>query len=125
MANVQSPQRFDLEDRTFDFAKDCKDFVKRISRNAINVDYCRQLLRASSSVASNYIEANEAISRKDFFHRIRICRKEAKESCLWLRLIDDNSNEELKKLSVKLIGEGMELTKIFGKIQESAKTEKL
>ncbi|MFA4891711.1 MAG: four helix bundle protein [Candidatus Gracilibacteria bacterium] len=118
--NKKSPKRFDLEDRTFNFARECRDFVKLIPKSLLNIDYCKQLLRSSSSTASNYIEANESISRKDFFHRIRICRKEAKESYMWLKLIDIE-DPKLEKLVEKLSGEGMELTKIFGKIQESDK----
>src|SRR3990167_7353073 len=76
----------DLEERTFQFARRCRDWVKKLSRTISNIEYGKQLIRSSGSQAANYIEANEALSRKDFAHRIKICRKEAKESCLWLRL---------------------------------------
>lgn len=70
------------------------------------------MVRSSGSVAANYIEANESLSKKDFVMRIKICRKEAKESRLWLRLCDENG---------ELIKESAELTKIFGAILEKCK----
>jgi len=79
----------------------------------------KQLVRSSGSVAANYIEANEALSKKDFAMRIKICRKEAKESGLWLRLLtpEDENNPEINTL----IQESTELTKIFGSIVEKSK----
>ena len=76
------------------------------------------MVRSSGSQAANYIEANEAISKKDFIHRIKISRKEAKESRLWLRLFEfgDSDNKGLEKVQQDLIQEAMELTKIFGAI---------
>jgi four helix bundle protein len=74
-----------------------------------------QVIRSSGSVGANYIEANESLSRKDFFNRIKICRKEAKESRYWLKLISSaNSNVENKMNS--LIQESTELMNIFGAI---------
>lgn len=105
---------YNLEDRTFKFSKDCRDYVKKLPRSISNIEYGKQLIRSSGSVAANYIEANEAISKKDFKHRIKICRKEAKESRLWLRL--SISNTENKKEQNILSQEALELTKIFGSI---------
>lgn len=73
-------KKFDLEDRTLAFAKDVRIFIRKLSKNLTNIDDCRQLLRSSGSVGANYIEANEALSQKDFRMRIKISRKEAKES---------------------------------------------
>ena len=81
-------RQYDLEDRTFEFSKNVRDFVKQISRTLPNIEDIKQVVRASGSVGANYIEANESLGKKDFLMRIRICRKEAKESCYWLRLID-------------------------------------
>jgi len=111
---------YDLEDRTYEFAKRCRDYVKKISRTLSNIEYVKQLIRSSGSVAANYIEANEAISKKDFVHRIKICRKEAKESRLWIRLAMVE-NVMLENEQDKLIQEAMELTKIFGAILEKSK----
>jgi len=71
---------YDLEDRTFTFAKNVRAFAKRIPKTIANIEDTKQMVRASGSVGANYIEANEFLSKKDFLMRIRICRKEAKES---------------------------------------------
>ena len=107
---------YDLEERTFKFARDCRDLVKKLLKNQHNLEYGKQLIRSSGSVAANYIEANESLSKKDFVMRIRICKKEAKESGLWLRLIEpkDEDDEERKRL----LNESIELMKIFGAILE-------
>ena len=81
-----------------------------------NVEDGRQVVRSSGSVGANYIEANEALSKKDFIMRIKICRKEAKESAYWLKLIDAHSDEALESKRNKLIKEASELTNIFGAI---------
>ena len=72
--------KYDLEDRTFTFAKNVRAFAKRIPKTIANIEYTKQMVRASGSVGANYIEANESLSKKDFLMRIRICHKEAKES---------------------------------------------
>lgn len=114
-----SAKKFNLEDRTFDFASNCKEFLKKIDKNIHNIEYYKQLIRSSGSVAANFIEANESFSRNDFAHRIKICRKEAKESRLWLRLID--INEQLTATRESLIQETTELTRIFGAMLEKMK----
>src|SRR5258707_10633563 len=83
-----SPKRRDLEERTFRFAESVRAFVKQLPRTLSNIEDVRQLVRASGSVAANWIEADEALSKKDFLMRAKICRKEAKESRLFLRLVD-------------------------------------
>jgi len=80
----------ELEERTFIFARRCRDYVKKLPKIIPNFEYGKQLVRSSGSQDPNYIEANEALGKKDFVHRIRICRKEAKESCLWLNLAEPN-----------------------------------
>ena len=72
--------QYDLEDRTFTFAKNVRTFVKKLRKTIANVEDSKQLIKSSGSVGANYIEANEALSKKDFVMRIKICRKEAKES---------------------------------------------
>ncbi|GAA3963988.1 four helix bundle protein [Mucilaginibacter dorajii] len=105
-------KKFNLEDRTYDFANNCKEFLKRIDKNIHNNEYYKQLIRSSGSVAANFIEANESFSRNDFSHRIKICRKEAKESRLWLRLVDINEQQQGATREL-LIQETIELTKIL------------
>lgn len=122
MTQSPNPKIYDLEERTFVFAKRCRELVRKLPRTICHVEDGRQLVRSSGSVAANYIEANEAISRKDFVLRVKIARKEAKESRLWLRLCDssDGSSQEEPQL---LMAEGAELCKIFGSILEKAKLD--
>lgn len=115
MSQIPRPKQYDLEDRTFKFAKECRDFVKKLLKGIANFEDGKQLIRSSGSQAANYIEANESLSKKDFAHRIKICKKEAKETGLWLRLIEVGDNELLEKQSV-LLRESTELMKIFGSI---------
>jgi four helix bundle protein len=112
----QGPKRCDLEDRTFEFAKDVRRFVKLLPRTVGNEEDVRQLIRASGSVGANYIEANESLSKKDFLMRIKISRKEAKESCYWLRLLDSAGDAMHEKQRASLIQESTELMSIFGAI---------
>jgi len=81
-----------------------------------NIEDAKQLLRASASVGANYIEANEALSRKDFAMRIKICRKEAKESAFFLRLLHTSNVTSLDTERQRLLQEATELTHIFGAI---------
>ena len=111
--------KYDLEERTFSFAKRCRDYVKKLPKTISNFEYGKQLIRASGSVAANYIEANESLSKKDFLMRIKICRKEAKESRLWLKLAEPLHEDQRGK--EELIQESIELTKIFGSILENSK----
>ena len=76
----------------------------------------KQLIRASGSVGANYIESNEALSDKDFVYRVKICRKESKESVYWLRLIHETNPEQFKEGTKTLFMEASELTKIFSSI---------
>lgn len=81
-----------------------------------NIEDGRQVIRSSGSVGANYIEANEAFSKKDFVLRIKICGKEAKETIFWLNLIQVNNNDKLEKVKQELIQEATELMMIFGSI---------
>jgi len=116
MTKIENSKRYDLENRTFQFAKDVALFVKQLPRNVSNLEYSRQIVDASGSVGANYIEANEALSRKDFVMRIKICRKEAKESAYWLKLIVETNDENYKQEGGNLAGEAIELRKIFSSI---------
>jgi four helix bundle protein len=104
----------DLEDRTFLFAQSIRTFVKTLPRTLSNTEDIRQLIRASGSVAANWIEADEALSKKDFLMRVKICRKEAKESRLFLRLMDVGTDHA--KGRDALAAEARELTLIFSAI---------
>ncbi|OHB75019.1 MAG: four helix bundle protein [Planctomycetes bacterium RBG_16_55_9] len=116
MTKDQNSKRYDLEERTFKFAKEVRAFVKNLKRTIANIEDGKQLINASGSVGANYIEANEALSKKDFVMRIKICRKEAKESAYWLRLVDTEDDPKLERERLKLLQEAIELTNIFGAI---------
>src|SRR5437870_11368138 len=106
----------DLEDRTFEFAQSVRAFVKQLPRTVSNTEDVRQLVRASGSVAANWIEADEALSKKDFLMRTKVCRKEAKESRLFLRLIDTGLSKNSVAGRDALAGEARELTLIFSSL---------
>jgi four helix bundle protein len=116
MSENQNSKRFDLEDRTFQFAKSVALYIKELPKSVSNLEYSRQVVDSSGSVGANYIEANEALSKKDFVMRIKICRKEAKESAYWLRLIVETNDEKWKQEGQKLLNEASELKKIFSSI---------
>ncbi len=101
------------------FAKNVRDYVKNLPKNTSNFEYGKQLIRSSGSVGANYIEANESLSRKDFFMRVKISRKEAKESEYWLSLSEPQDIQSSEQS--KLIKESIELRKIFGAILEKSK----
>jgi len=114
MGQVAKP--YDLEERTFGFAADVRRFAGQVRKSLANAEDLKQLVRASGSVGANYIEANEAVSKKDFALRIRIARKEAKESHYWLRLLDVEGDEKLEREREELVDEAMQLRKILSSI---------
>ena len=116
MTAGENSKRYDLEERTYEFARRVRVFINLLHKTLANIEEAKQVIRASGSVASNDIEANEALSKKDFVMRIKICRKEAKESRLFLRLIDASNTEQSKGEPLALIEEAQELTNIFGAI---------
>lgn len=105
---------FDLEQRTAEFSKKVRDYVNLLPKSITNIEYGKQLSRSSGSVGANYIEANESLSKKDFIMRIKICRKEAKESRYWLELAEPNIQEQHNREI--LINEATEFIKIFSSI---------
>jgi four helix bundle protein len=107
---------YDLEERTFLFAKETREFVKKLPKTIANVEDIKQLVRSSGSVGANYIEANESVSKKDFLLRIKTCRKESKESAYWLRLLDCGSGSVPEKERARLTTEARELMNIFAAI---------
>ena len=115
-SNSQNSKLYDLEDRTKKFAIDCRNFIGRLTKTIANIEDSKQLVRSSGSVAANYIEANESLSKKDFLMRIKICRKEAKESKLWLELMNILNNPNLEKQRKILMIEALEFVKIFSSI---------
>ena len=117
----ESPRRFDLEERTFQFANDVRKLVKTLPRTAANEEDIRQLVKASGSVGANSIEANESLGKKDFVLHIKSSRKEAKESRYWLRLLDTAGKELLERARGSLIQETTDLMNIFGSIARKSR----
>lgn len=109
-------EQWDLEERTFRFAKQVRAFVKTLPRTVSNREDVRQLVRASGSVAANYIEANEHLGKNDFRMRMKIARKEAKESRLWLNLLDTGSDEAVESRRIELSNEADQLRRILSAI---------
>lgn len=116
MSKNRNSKQYDLEDRTLKFAKRVREFIKVLQKTISNIEDGKQLIKASGSVGSNYIEANDSLGKKDFLMRIKICRKEAKESRYWLQLIDAGDNKEIEEERKILIKESTELMNIFGSI---------
>lgn len=106
---------YDLEERTYVFAKNCRLVLVKLPKTISNTEDGKQLVRSSGSVAANYIEANEKLGEKDFKFRLKISRKEAKESVLWLKLLKDLNGSFETELS-SLINESEELRKILSSI---------
>ncbi len=105
---------YDLEERTYLFARDCRKMIKSLKSTISNIEDGKQLIRSSGSVGANYIEANEKLGDKDFIYRLKIARKEAKESKFWLRLLKAANMENLEM--DRLILEAEELKKILSAI---------
>ena len=117
VAQTESPKRkiFDLEERTLKLAAKVNTYVRQLPKDIPNIENGRQLARSGGSVGANYIEGNESLGKKDFQMRIRISRKEAKESRYWLNLLDPVPFA-LEKEHQRLIGEVTELLKILSAI---------
>lgn len=106
---------FDLEERTFLFARECRYYLKTLPKTISNIEDGKQLIRSSGSVGANYIEANEKLGDKDLVFRLKISRKEAKESKFWLRLLHE-LNPDQRFFSETLLFEIEELRKILSTI---------
>jgi four helix bundle protein len=119
MTKLSAPnveKRFDLEDRTFEFAKRVRALIKTLPRTIANIEDAKQLVRCSGSVGANYIEANDSLGKKDFCLRIKISRKESKESRFFLRLIDTGKGAAVESERAALVIEPSELVSIFSAI---------
>ena len=114
--NAESRQTYDLEERTAVFSLRVRDFCFKIKRDVVNLEYIMQLVKAAGSVPANYIEANETLGAQDRIMHIKICRKESKESGLWLRHVLTHGNQDLENERLGLFQEAHELENIFGSI---------
>ena len=120
MSKIRNSKYYDLEDRTLEFSRKVRALVKKLPKTIANIEDGKQLVKASGSVGANYIEANESISKKDFRMRIKICRKEAKESRYWLRLVDTANDKDPERDRNALVEEARELMNIFGAILQKS-----
>jgi four helix bundle protein len=107
--------KFDLEERTSRFAEEIIDFVKEIKKDEVNSRIITQVVGLGGSIGANYCEATEGESKKDFLHKIGICKKEIKETRHWLRLLARTNPEKKEKIRL-LWKEAQELLLIFSKI---------
>lgn len=123
MSNEQKEKIYDLEERTARFGENVIDFIKRVPKNTITLPLIDQLLRAATSIGANYCEADCAESKKDFEHKIGICKKEAKESKHWLRMLAKTISEltELIEEARRLWQEANELYLIFVTIVKNSR----
>ncbi len=115
-------KKYDLEDRTLEFSKRILKMVKALSADDINKHYTNQIIRSSSSVGANYREANDALGKKDFEHRVKISRKESKETSFWIELIMEH-NPRMKSRMQDILKESIELTKILSSIITKSKNK--
>jgi four helix bundle protein len=111
-----STKKYDLEDRTERFSLAVRDFCLKLKKDVINIEYIRQLVRSAGSVAANYIEANENLGDADLKFRIKVCRKESKETKLWLNHVLVYGDSDLETERQRLLQEIFELQQIFGAI---------
>ena len=112
---------YELEERTIQFAKEVRLFVKKLPNTISNQEDGKQVIRASGSIGANYIEANESLSKKDFVYRIKVCLKESKESSYFLRLIKETNPSVFEEKAGELFAEAIELKKIFASIVQRSK----
>lgn len=112
---MTAEKKYDLEARTLKFSIRVRDFCRQLKKDVINVEYIKQLIRSAGSIGANYIEANDNLGSKDLIMRIKICRKESKESAYWLKhvIIELKESEAIKD---ELIKDAEELMLIFAAI---------
>jgi four helix bundle protein len=106
----------ELEDRFHSYAKSIRDFCKKVKWDLINQEYIKQVIRSSGSVSANYTEASDDLGKADELMKLKISRREAKESIKWTDLILTQQNQELEIEKLKLICEGEKIRKILSSI---------
>ena len=106
----------ELQDRFLKFAKSVRDFCLKLKQDVINREYIRQLIRASGSVGANYIEASDDLGKLDERMKIKIARREAKESVYWLELVLTFADPNIEIEKAILIDEGNQIRKILSSI---------
>lgn len=120
MTKNQNSKCYDLEERTLEYGKRIIKMCNALPKHIVNQKLIDQVMRSGTSMGANYREANETGTKKDFQFRMRICRKEGKETVYWLKLIV-TANPEFAKRIGPLLQETIELVKIFAAIVEKTK----
>ena len=116
---IQSPKpKYDLGERTAEFGEQVIILTKKLEAHVVNRPLISQLVRASTSIGANYMEADGAESKKDFQHKIALCKKEAKETMHWLRMLAV-ANSVIRAECRKMWQEAHELALIFSSILRS------
>ncbi len=116
-------EKYNLEERTLLFAKEIVRLCKKLPNNTVNFKLADQLIRSASSIGANYREANDSVGKNDFLHRLKIARKEAKETTFWLELLSE-ANSELKESINQLIDESYQLRNILSAIIKNVENKK-
>lgn len=114
---------YSLEERTLQFTKNIKNYIKILPKDVCNFEIAKQLIRSAGSIGANYIEANEAFTKKDFLYRCKISKKEAKETRYWLKISEPLNDQ--KTIQKELIQESTELMNILGSIIFKSKNSRL
>jgi len=117
-------KKYDLIERTAKFGEDIIEFAISLPKNEINRPLISQIVRSSTSIGANYMEADGAVSKKDFENKIGLCRKESKESMHWLRMIAKGNTKE-KDNCRKFYKESQEFVWIFSSIINNSKNNKI
>ncbi len=111
---------YDLEERTARLGEAIIEFTKKIPQNSITIPLINQLVKSGTSVGANYCEADNASTKRDFVHKIGICKKESRETKHWLRMIS-KAAEQLREEAKVLGNEAQELNLIFASIINKCK----
>ena len=114
-AQNSNVKKYDLEERTAKFGEQIIEYAKSIPKNLINNPFISQVVRCGTSIGANYMEADAAESKKDFKHKICLCKKESKETKPWLRMLAKANPDKLDASRI-LWKEVQELTLIFPSI---------
>jgi four helix bundle protein len=118
---METKPPYDLEERTFQFAKAVRLYLKKLPKTISNLEDGRQVIRSSASTGANYIEANESLGKKDFLMRLKISRKESKETAFFIRLLVETNHPEFQPEGVQMHNEAIQLKKILTSIIEKSK----
>lgn len=106
---------YNLEERTFAYARDCRLLVQKLPKTIANIEDSKQLVRSSGAVGANYLEGSERLTEKDFVIKLKISRKDVKESLYWLRLLKELNSQHKNAIEI-LLKEGDELRRILSAI---------